>query len=85
MRAQEVCAFIGSSPIRFYTENWELERMVQLSSDAVAFAVEFRGSRSRVETGARSPRGEPIRPPDDPLGREPEQLGRHEQGNSTFG
>lgn len=35
----EVCAFIGSSPIRFYTENWELERMVQLSSEAVAFAV----------------------------------------------
>lgn len=35
----EVCAFIGSSPIRFYTENWELDRMVQLSSEAVAFAV----------------------------------------------
>lgn len=35
----EVCAFIGSSPIRFYTENWELDRMVQLSSDAVSFAV----------------------------------------------
>ena len=35
----EVCAFIGSSPIRFYTENWELERMVKLSSEAVAFAV----------------------------------------------
>ncbi len=35
----EVCAFIGSSPIRFYTENWEVEKMVQLSSEAVAFAV----------------------------------------------
>ncbi|MEM6673294.1 MAG: LeuA family protein [Planctomycetota bacterium] len=35
----EICAFIGSSPIRFYTESWELERMVQLSHDAVAFAV----------------------------------------------
>ncbi|MEM9382869.1 MAG: 2-isopropylmalate synthase, partial [Planctomycetota bacterium] len=35
----EICAFIGSSPIRFYTENWELDRMVQLSHDAVAFAV----------------------------------------------
>ena len=35
----EVCAFIGSSPIRFYTENWELDRMVELSSQAVAFAV----------------------------------------------
>ncbi len=35
----EVCAFIGSSPIRFYTENWELERMVGLSVEAVSFAV----------------------------------------------
>lgn len=35
----EVCAFIGSSPIRFYTENWELDRMVGLSAEAVAFAV----------------------------------------------
>lgn len=35
----EVCAFIGSSPIRFYTENWEVEKMVKLSSEAVAFAV----------------------------------------------
>ncbi|WP_419190863.1 LeuA family protein [Saltatorellus ferox] len=35
----EICAFIGSSPIRFYTENWEVEKMVQLSSEAVAFAV----------------------------------------------
>ncbi|MEM8712141.1 MAG: LeuA family protein [Planctomycetota bacterium] len=35
----EVCAFIGSSPIRFYTENWEVEKMVQLSAEAVAFAV----------------------------------------------
>ncbi|MEC7232979.1 MAG: 2-isopropylmalate synthase, partial [Planctomycetota bacterium] len=35
----EVCAFIGSSPIRFYTENWELDRMVQLSAEAVSFAV----------------------------------------------
>ncbi|MEL6903960.1 MAG: LeuA family protein [Planctomycetota bacterium] len=36
----EVCAFIGSSPIRFYTENWELDRMVQLSHDAVKFATD---------------------------------------------
>ena len=35
----EVCAFIGSSPIRFYTENWELDRMVELSAEAVSFAV----------------------------------------------
>ena len=35
----EVCAFIGSSAIRQYAENWELDRMVQLSRDAVEFAV----------------------------------------------
>ena len=35
----EICAFIGSSPIRFYTENWEVNKMVELSSEAVAFAV----------------------------------------------
>ncbi|HKX45977.1 MAG TPA: LeuA family protein [Planctomycetota bacterium] len=35
----EVCAFIGSSPIRQYAEGWELDRMVQLSRDAVEFAV----------------------------------------------
>lgn len=36
----EVCAFIGSSAIRQYAENWELDRMVQLSRDAVAFGVQ---------------------------------------------
>jgi 2-isopropylmalate synthase len=35
----EVCAFIGSSPIRQYAENWELESMVKLSREAVAFCV----------------------------------------------
>lgn len=35
----EVCAFIGSSPIRQYAEGWEVERMVQLSRDAVAFCT----------------------------------------------
>lgn len=35
----EVCAFIGSSPIRQYTENWQLDQMLQLSRDAVEFAV----------------------------------------------
>ncbi len=35
----EVCAFIGSSPIRMYAEGWEIDRMVQLSRDAVAFAT----------------------------------------------
>ncbi|MEZ6015900.1 MAG: LeuA family protein [Planctomycetota bacterium] len=35
----EVCAFIGSSKIRAFSEDWELDRMVQLSRDAVSFAV----------------------------------------------
>jgi 2-isopropylmalate synthase len=35
----EVCAFIGSSPIRQYAESWELERMVQLSREAVEFCA----------------------------------------------
>ena len=35
----EVCAFIGSSQIRAFAENWELDHMVKLSRDAVAFAV----------------------------------------------
>lgn len=38
-RPVEVCAFIGSSPIRMYAEGWEIERMVQLSREAVAFAT----------------------------------------------
>ncbi|MCC7010922.1 MAG: 2-isopropylmalate synthase [Planctomycetes bacterium] len=35
----EVCAFIGSSPIRQYAENWEMGTMLKLSKDAVEFAV----------------------------------------------
>ncbi len=35
----EVCAFIGSSKIRAFSEDWSLDRMVQLSRDAVSFAV----------------------------------------------
>lgn len=34
-RSIEVATFIGSSPIRAYTENWDVERMVQRSRDAV--------------------------------------------------
>jgi isopropylmalate/homocitrate/citramalate synthase len=34
----EVCAFIGSSPIRAYAENWDIERMVKMVRDAVRFA-----------------------------------------------
>jgi len=36
----EVCTFIGSSPIRQFAEDWDLERMVELSTKAVSFATE---------------------------------------------
>ncbi|HPF14897.1 MAG: 2-isopropylmalate synthase [Planctomycetes bacterium] len=36
----EICAFIGSSAIRQYAESWELDRMVQMSRDAIAFATQ---------------------------------------------
>lgn len=36
----EVMAFIGSSPIRQYAENWELEDILRHSSQALRFAVE---------------------------------------------
>jgi 2-isopropylmalate synthase len=35
----EVACFIGSSPIRQYTEDWDLDRMLRLSEDAVSLAV----------------------------------------------
>tara|TARA_B100000959_G_scaffold281591_1_gene345989 strand:+ start:15478 stop:16704 length:1227 start_codon:yes stop_codon:yes gene_type:complete len=34
----EVCAFIGSSPIRAYTEGWDLERMVNNVQNSIRFA-----------------------------------------------
>jgi 2-isopropylmalate synthase len=37
--AIEVAAFIGSSPIRQYAEDWTLERMLRATEDAVTFAV----------------------------------------------
>ncbi len=33
----EVCAFIGSSPIRQYAEGWEMEKMLKLVRDSVGF------------------------------------------------
>jgi len=36
----EVCAFIGSSYIRQYAEDWTLERMLQNTRDALSFARE---------------------------------------------
>ncbi|MBI1798541.1 MAG: 2-isopropylmalate synthase, partial [Candidatus Eisenbacteria bacterium] len=35
----EVCAFIGSSPIRQYAENWTLDIMLRHTEDAVTYAV----------------------------------------------
>lgn len=37
--ALEVAAFIGSSPIRQYAEAWDMDRLVQLTSDAVNFCT----------------------------------------------
>jgi 2-isopropylmalate synthase len=37
--AIEAATFIGSSPIRQYTEDWTLDRMLQVSEEAVTFAV----------------------------------------------
>ena len=35
----EACTFIGSSPIRQYTEDWTLDRLQKLTEEAVGFAV----------------------------------------------
>jgi len=35
----ECCAFIGSSPIRQYTEDWPIEKLQRLTEQAVSFAV----------------------------------------------
>ncbi|MEJ7616142.1 MAG: hypothetical protein WKF30_04045 [Pyrinomonadaceae bacterium] len=35
----EVAMFIGSSPVRFYAEDWTLERLLRLTEEAVSFAV----------------------------------------------
>ena len=37
--AIECCAFIGSSPIRQYAEDWTLDRLQQLTEEAITFAV----------------------------------------------
>jgi 2-isopropylmalate synthase len=35
----EVCAFIGSSPIRQFAEDWDFENMVRLSREAIEFCT----------------------------------------------
>jgi 2-isopropylmalate synthase len=39
-RPVEVCAFIGSSPIRQFAEGWDLDDMLRLSREAVEFCVQ---------------------------------------------
>jgi 2-isopropylmalate synthase len=55
----EVAAFLGSSPIRLYTEAWSLEVLLQHTKEAVSFAVKYNlpvmyvtedTTRSRPET-----------------------------------
>lgn len=36
----EACTFIGSSSVRFFAEDWTIERLLQLTEDAVSFAVQ---------------------------------------------
>jgi len=38
--AVEVAMFVGSSPIRFYTESWTLDRLLRMTEEAVGFAVD---------------------------------------------
>ena len=35
----EACTFIGSSPIRFYAEEWTLDKLLRLTEEAVTLAV----------------------------------------------
>ena len=60
--AIEVMAFIGSSPIRQYTEGWDVAHIEKLSTDAIGFAADHGlpatyvtedTSRSRPETLGR--------------------------------
>ena len=38
--AIEACVFIGSSPIRQYAEEWDLDHILRFTRDAVSFAVD---------------------------------------------
>jgi 2-isopropylmalate synthase len=35
----ECCTFIGSSPLRQYAEGWNIDQLMKLTEDAIAFAV----------------------------------------------
>lgn len=36
----EACTFIGSSQVRFFAEDWTLDRLLQMTEEAVTFAVD---------------------------------------------
>ncbi|PWT91011.1 MAG: 2-isopropylmalate synthase [Blastocatellia bacterium] len=36
----EACTFIGSSSVRFFAEDWTLDRLLQMTEEAVTFAVD---------------------------------------------
>jgi len=36
----EACTFIGSSSVRFFAEDWTLDKLLQMTEDAVTFAVQ---------------------------------------------
>ena len=52
----EVSCFIGSSPIRQYAEDWDFDRMLRLSEDAVSLAVQARACRSCTSPRTRRAR-----------------------------
>ena len=35
----EICTFIGSSSVRFFAEDWTLDRLLKMTEDAITFAV----------------------------------------------
>lgn len=35
----EIAMFIGSSPIRFYAEDWTLDKLLKLTEDGISFAI----------------------------------------------
>src|SRR6476469_2240008 len=37
--AIEACTFIGSSSVRFFAEDWTLDKLLQMTEEAVSFAV----------------------------------------------
>jgi 2-isopropylmalate synthase len=37
--AIEACCFLGSSPIRQFAENWEMDRLLQLTEKAISYAA----------------------------------------------